>query len=74
MSPSFARSSVRASLLSVGSATRRLLPVKAVPLRHTREDSLEGLALSDPVIRAVEHEGFYLARSGITVTLGQEPG
>jgi hypothetical protein len=37
-------------------------------------DSLEGLALSDPVIRAVEHEGFYLARSGITSTLGQEPG
>jgi hypothetical protein len=37
-------------------------------------DSLEGLALSDSVIRAVEHEGFYLARSGIRVTLGQEPG
>ena len=37
-------------------------------------NSLEGLALSDPVIRAVEHEGYYLARSGITVTLGQEPG
>jgi hypothetical protein len=37
-------------------------------------DSLEGLALSDPVIRAVQHEGYYLARSGIAVTLGQEPG
>jgi hypothetical protein len=29
--------------------------------------SLDGLALSDPVIRAVARDGFYLARSGLTI-------
>ena len=37
-------------------------------------NSLEGLALSDPVIRAIEHDGFYLARSGVMVTRAKEPG
>ena len=32
------------------------------------EDSLGGIASSDPVIRAVERDGFYLARSGLTVS------
>jgi hypothetical protein len=27
--------------------------------------SLDGLAMSDPVMRAVERDGFYLARSGV---------
>jgi hypothetical protein len=31
------------------------------------EKNFEGLALSDPVIRAVERDGFYLARSGMTI-------
>jgi hypothetical protein len=44
------------------------------PAQTYAGDCLEGLALSDPVIRAVEHEGFYLARSGITVTLGLKLG
>jgi hypothetical protein len=35
---------------------------------HTyAENSLDGLALSDPVIRAVERDGFYLARSGTII-------
>jgi hypothetical protein len=30
--------------------------------------SLDGLALSDPVIKAVERDGFFLARSGLTIS------
>jgi hypothetical protein len=39
------------------------------------EDSLSGgVASSDPVIKAVERDGFYLARSGVTITHSSEPG
>ena len=31
-------------------------------------DSLGGIASSDPVIKAVERDGFYLARSGSTTS------
>jgi hypothetical protein len=38
-------------------------------------DSLSGgVASSDPVIKAVERDGFYLARSGATITHSSEPG
>jgi hypothetical protein len=30
--------------------------------------SLDGLAASDPVVKAVERDGFYLARSGVTIS------
>ncbi len=33
-----------------------------------------GVASSDPVIKAVELHGFYLARSGMTAKPSQEPG
>ena len=36
-------------------------------------DSLGGIASSDPVVRAVERDGFYLARSGPTVTHSHGP-
>jgi hypothetical protein len=36
--------------------------------------SLDGLASSDPVIKAVEHDGFYLARSGVTISTPTKPG
>jgi hypothetical protein len=36
--------------------------------------SLDGLALSDPVIKAVERDGFFLARSGLTISAKPEPG
>ena len=36
--------------------------------------SLDGLASSDPVIKAVERDGFYLARSGPTISSAAEPG
>ena len=36
--------------------------------------SLDGLASSDPVIKAVERDGFYLARSGLTISAAAEPG
>jgi hypothetical protein len=36
--------------------------------------SLDGLAPSDPVVRAVERDGFYLARSGLTISPTPEPG
>jgi hypothetical protein len=36
--------------------------------------SLDGLASSDPVIKAVERDGFYLARSGLTISPTSEPG
>ena len=36
--------------------------------------SLDGLASSDPVIKAVERDGFYLARSGLTISSAAEPG
>lgn len=29
-------------------------------------DCLDGIALSDPIIRAVDSDGFYLTRSGVT--------
>jgi hypothetical protein len=35
--------------------------------------SLEGLAASDPVVRAIERDGFYLARSGLTIPPPQDP-
>jgi len=35
--------------------------------------SLDGLASSDPVIKAVERDGFYLARSGVTVAPTPDP-
>ena len=31
------------------------------------DSSLDGLAASDPVVKAVERDGFYLARSGSTI-------
>jgi hypothetical protein len=38
-------------------------------------DSLDsGIASSDPVMKAVERDGFYLARSGVTGTHSQESG
>jgi hypothetical protein len=37
-------------------------------------NSLEGLALSDPVLKAVERDGYYLARSGITISSGSDRG
>jgi hypothetical protein len=38
-------------------------------------DSLDsGIASSDPVMKAVERDGFYLARTGMRVTHSREPG
>ncbi len=37
-------------------------------------DSLDGLASSDPVIKAVERDGYYLARSGLTISAPPQPG
>jgi hypothetical protein len=38
-------------------------------------DSLDnGIASSDPVMKAVERDGFYLARSGMTVTNSRDTG
>ena len=38
-------------------------------------DSLDsGVASSDPVMKAVERDGFYLTRSGMTVVHSQEQG
>ena len=59
------------------------LPNKLAPWRKAGEggsadayaiESLEGLALSDPVMRAIASDGFYLARSGVVVTDTKEPG
>ena len=36
--------------------------------------SLDGLASSDPVIKAVEQDGYYLARSGLTFPPAPEQG
>jgi hypothetical protein len=36
--------------------------------------SLEGLAASDPVVKAVERDGFYLARSGLTIPSTPDAG
>ena len=36
--------------------------------------SLDGLASSDPVIKAVERDGFYLARSGLTISAAAKLG
>jgi hypothetical protein len=36
-------------------------------------EGLEGLALSDPVVRALASDGFYLARSGVVVEAGEVP-
>jgi hypothetical protein len=33
-----------------------------------------GVASSDPVIKAVERDGFYLVRSGVTIAHSSEPG
>ena len=33
------------------------------------ETNLDGLALSDPVMRAIKQDGFYLTRSGVTDTV-----
>ena len=53
------------------------LPEALVPWRKVGEgtaaqtcagDSLGGIAASDPVIKAVERDGFYLARSGSTTS------
>jgi hypothetical protein len=36
--------------------------------------SLDGQAASDPVVKALERDGFYLARSGLTISTAPEPG
>jgi hypothetical protein len=36
--------------------------------------SLDGLAASDPVVKAVQRDGFYLARSGLTISSAPDPG
>jgi hypothetical protein len=36
--------------------------------------SLDEIASSDPVLKAVEHDGFYIARSGVTIPYSPEPG
>jgi hypothetical protein len=36
--------------------------------------SLDGLAMSDPIIKAVENDGYYLARSGVIVPVTPAAG
>jgi hypothetical protein len=36
--------------------------------------SVDELAPSDPVLKAVDRDGFYLARSGLVVSSAPEPG
>jgi hypothetical protein len=43
------------------------------PAQNYAGDSLGGIASSDPVLKAVEHDGFYLARSGVKITPSREP-
>ena len=45
-----------------------------IAARSYAGSSLDGLASSDPVIKAVDRNGFYLARSGLAATAGGGPG
>jgi hypothetical protein len=40
----------------------------STPAQSYAEGGLEGLAPSDPVIKAIERDGFYLARSGLAIS------
>ena len=35
---------------------------------------VDGLAPSDPIMKAIERDGFYLARSGLVISSAPEPG
>lgn len=42
--------------------------------RAYAETSLDGLPSSDPVIKAIERDGYYLARSGLNVSSDNSEG
>lgn len=54
------------------------LPPEIAPWRRagtgTAAQTYAGSGLSDPVVKAVERDGFYLARSGVAIPAKPEPG
>lgn len=47
---------------------------EGTPSQAYAGSSFDGLASSDPVIKAVERDGFYLARSGLSISAASKPG
>jgi hypothetical protein len=44
----------------------------ATAVQTNADGNLEGFASSDPVLKAVERDGYFLGRSGITISAGPD--